>query len=128
MQHTWQTSILKIIFVALVLLSVFYLRWRADLSPPPPLQPLDFKLVKERYRWVLTKDITEVEELLGPPDSEQTWEPDFYFYEAQAAARPDRYPNGGFSWLKWSDQTNQEKWVAVFFVGNIACHVVKKGF
>ena len=128
--HCRKTLLVKCIILALALVSASYLRWRADSTPPPIWEPIDFKLIQERYDkvgWGIKS--SEVEALLGPPDLVQTREPEFQYYDDLVTYRPDRYPSGPFWWLKWTDPNDEGKWVAVFFGGDdTVCYVIKKGF
>jgi hypothetical protein len=124
------TRILRDLLILVVVgVMLYQLReMAAERRLPPPRAPLDFKLVQERFGKVLMLDSSEVEALLGPPSPQQSREPEFQLYEAVVAAHPDRYPSGSFWWTKWTDPKDEGKWIAVFFAGGKAYHVVKKGF
>jgi len=120
----------KALLLAAFLISAFCLRW--NLPKPGPLNsapqwPYDFRLIQERCGKVDYRTRDEVEALLGPP-SPYSWEPEFAEYEARVRYHPDRYPEGRSWWTKWTDPEDQNRWVAVLFIGDRACHVVKKGF
>jgi hypothetical protein len=113
----------------MVLLSATYLKRMAESAPQPPPKPLDFNTIKERYEKAYSgKSFDDVEALLGPPDSIQTREPEFQIWENIVADRPDRYPSGENYWLKWTDPTDRNKWIAVFFRGHTSIRAIKKSF
>jgi hypothetical protein len=99
-------------------------------KPPvvPPRRPLDFELIQQRFDKVRTTlEYSQVVELLGPP-SPWGWKPEFQRIEDRVAVRPDRYPSGPRTWEIWVDPKDDRRWVAVFFIGGIACEVLKRGF
>jgi hypothetical protein len=125
------TVLLSVAMVAGLATTCYWL-WRAldaiqRPAPPPPRVPLDFKLVRQRFRQVRPMaSREEVEELLGPPSFQTEYEPDFEDINARVWARPDRYP-GEHSWAKWIDPQDKGKWVAVFFAGDRVYRTLHKG-
>jgi hypothetical protein len=99
-------------------------------KPPPARLPLDFKLVQERFEQVrLLARRAEVEELLGPPVGwrDFKFQPEFWDFERTIEARPDRYPSGSREWALWIDPKDENKWVAVHYIGGRVYHMLDKG-
>jgi hypothetical protein len=118
-----------LLLLALFGLMLYHLRqMTAERPPPPPRVPFDFKLVQARIDEVRMRDAGEVEALLGPPGPNQSREPEFELIEAVVAVHRDRYPSGDCLWTKWTDPNDEGKWVAIFFAGGKAYHVLKSGF
>jgi hypothetical protein len=119
---------LRDLLLLLVFVVVLYELRRMTQSGPAPRLPLAYKLIQERCDKVLLRSVSYVEELLGPPSSRECREPECESYEAMQTAQPGIIPRGDMWWSKWNDPNDTGKWVAVYFEGHTAYHVVKKGF
>lgn len=114
---------------------VFFLLWVRHVvdtirrPPPLPPQPLDFKLILERFPRVhvgMRKE--EVFQLLGPERSTNFdfSEPQLNEINRRVEAHPDRYSEP--SWVIWADPENGDRWVAVFFSDGEVMHILAKFF
>jgi hypothetical protein len=99
------------------------------LSEPPPRPQLDFSLVQARFEQLrLFASRAEVEDLLGPPSPDQTWEAEFAEWTELAEYRHRALPEGIRLWEKWTDPQDKNRWVAVLFAAGQVYAFHKKGF
>ena len=117
-----------------LVLHMRYLVIGIENQPPadavPPQSPFDFELIEQKYREVHRwASPVEVERLLGPPTKRMVLDPELRRWEdfVEHWNRHLGLPEGRY-WDKWIDQTNQEKWVAVFYAGGKVYHTLKQGF
>jgi hypothetical protein len=127
-----------LVFVAAVAGMLYELRRMADafehppsVAPPPPL---DFKLVQARYSEIRLQSSrrAEVERLLGQPTQRSVWGPEFTEREEILENQGKNRVPPMRRWDKWSDPTDEGRWVAVFYADYGAADTVywtfKKGF
>src|SRR5262249_944126 len=114
--------------------------------------PFNFKLIRERFDTIeVNATLQQVEEMLGPASIYEALPPhdagvvsellhrffkifhisrmpDFQRLNAVIAAHPDRYPPGSWFWVMWANPQDEDQWVAIFFAGEQAQYIFKKGF